>query len=49
MRALTHNEDFIDAAKQFLVTDNIEIQPIVDSKHLRYIAGSTVQLRNLGL
>lgn len=49
MRAPTQNEDFIDASKQFLVADNIEIQPVVNPNHLRYIASSTVQLRNLGL
>lgn len=50
MRAPTQNEDFIDeATKQFFVADNIEIQPVVDPNHLRYIASSTVQLRNLGL
>ena len=49
MRALTHNEDFIDASKQFFVSDNTEIQPVVDPNHLRYIASSTVQLRNMGL
>ncbi len=48
MRAPTQNEDFIDG-KQFFVADNIEIQPVVDPNHLRYIASSTVQLRNLGL
>jgi len=50
MRATTQNEDFIDeSTKQFFVADNIEIKPVVDANHLRYIARSTVQLRNLGL
>lgn len=50
MRATSLNEDFIDEAqKQFFVADNIEIQPIVDPYHLRYVASSTIQLRNLGL
>lgn len=48
MRA-SSNEDFIDESqKKFIVADNIEIQPVVDPNHLRYIAGATVQLRNRG-
>ena len=50
MRAVSHNEDFIDESqKQFFIADNIEVQPIVDPNHLRYVASSTIQLRNLGL
>ena len=50
MRATSLNEDFIDEAqKQFFIADNIEVQPIVDPYHLRYVARSTIQLRNLGL
>lgn len=49
MRVVSSNEDFTDESqKKFLVADNIEIQPVIDPKHLRYIAGATVQLRNRG-